>query len=344
MTEIAKSSFKGRTVLRWLFAAVFVIAVAASGLFTGLMNGAGLFYLIFGTAASVLMGFTGREIAAALRHAAGGAGNEASLKRSAYFWGAAARNAWMLGALGCALHFTIALSRVSGGIADISGRMIQSFIVILYGLVMAVVCLIPAMKLSGRAEWAGEGRPAPDAGGDTKAAVRATSRGRIVGTVLFAVVLVLTLAFFIKGQPEAGPLPLIKLLFQGPAYLVVIGGTIALGLFMGAGAGARAWTLGFAMTGIVSLLMGLIQALFGFVHRDISEIASAVAFIISASMITLLGSVAVAAPFEDREVMEGRRRGASPTSRFFWVILPLLTFIFLVLTFIMVVIPMKKPG
>jgi hypothetical protein len=84
--------------------------------------------------------------------------------------------------------------------------------------------------------------------------------------------------------------------------------------------------------------------LFGFVHRNVGEIASAVAFIISASSLTLLGLIAVAAPLEDREVMEGRKERPGPLSRLFWVLLPLLTFIFLILTFIMVITPMKRAG
>jgi hypothetical protein len=157
-------------------------------------------------------------------------------------------------------------------------------------------------------------------------------------------VLALTVIFIVEGQPQAGPLPMGKLLLHGPAVLVVLGGAIALALFIGAGAGARALTLGFAVTGLIALLTGLIQALFGFVHTSIAEISAAVAFIVSASTLTLFGLVAVAAPLEDREVMEGRREGPGPLSRFFWVLLPLLTFVFLVLTFVMVVTPMTKPG
>jgi hypothetical protein len=44
--------------------------------------------------------------------------------------------------------------------------------------------------------------------------------------------------------------------------------------------------------------------LFGFVHRDVGEIATAGAFIIAAASLTLLGLGAVAAPLEDRVVME----------------------------------------
>ena len=352
MIEIAKTSNTGRAVLRWLFAAAFIFAVIASGLFSGLMNKAGLFYLMFGSIAAALMGFTMREIAAAFRQAAGRSGSEDDRRKSAYFWEAAARNAWILGGLGSALNFIIALSRESNGIMDVSGRMIQSLIIMLYSLVLAVICLVPAMKLAGpagkgaRGLSGADGRQAPEGGSASPALPpgRTTSADRIIGYVLFTAVLVLTVVFILKGQPPAGTLPIGKLLLHAPAYLVVVGGAIALALFAGAASGARAWTLGFAMTGLIGLLMGLIQALFGFVHRNVGEIATAVAFIISTASLTLLGLVAVAAPLEDREVMDGRREGPAPLSRFFWVLLPLLTFIFLILTFIMVVTPMTKPG
>jgi hypothetical protein len=302
------------------------------------MNKAGLLYLVVGSVAAALMGFTGREIATAFRLAAGRSGPEDDRRKSAYFWEAAARNAWMLGALGSALNFTIALGSDSGDLAGIAGRMIQSLVVVLYGLVLAVVCLIPAMKLADGSRAGGAAAsPAGRAG-------RAAVSGRILGYVLFAATIALTILFLMGGQPRSGPLPLNKVLLHGPAILVVFGGTIALALFAGRGVGARALTLGFAMTGIIALLMGLIQALFGFAHTNIEEISSAVAFIITAAAFALLGLVAIAAPLEDREVMGGRRDKAGPFSRLFWVVFPLLTFICLVLTFIMVVTPMTKPA
>src|SRR5512137_813677 len=102
MTEQIRTSAKGWALFRWLFAAAFIVAVTVSGLFSGLMNTAGIFYLVFGSVAAALMGFTGREIAAAFGAAFGRAADGASLGRSAYFWEAAARNAWILGALGSA--------------------------------------------------------------------------------------------------------------------------------------------------------------------------------------------------------------------------------------------------
>lgn len=344
MTEIHRDPARGRAVVRWLVAAAFIFAVVVSGLFSGLTNEAGLFYLFFGSVAVAFMGFSRREIGAAFRHASGSTGPDESLNRSAHFWESAARNAWILGVLGSALNFTVVLGGESGGIADASSRMIQSFVVTLYGLVLAVVCLVPAMKLAGKTEKARLQEKPPAAALSGPGPVAPMIFERVTGYALFAAVLGLTVFFLTRGQPPGGPIPLATVILHGPAILVVVGGAIALALFMGAGAGARALTLGFAMTGLIALLMGLIQALFGFVHKSVPEIAAALAFIIAASSFALLGLVAVAAPLEDREIMTGRRERPGPLSRLFWIVFPLLTFIFLILTFIMVITPMKQAG
>ncbi len=341
------NSAGGRAMIRWLFAAALILAVVLTGRFSGLANRAGLLFIVFGTIAATFMGFTGRETVTALRHAAGAGGTAAERGKAAHFWEAAARNAWILGALGSALNFTIVLSTGSDELAGVAVRMIRSFLVMLYGLVLAVVCLIPAVKLAGLTEKSPAGEePRPAKGETAPLAVGAGSWSvdRIVGYALFAAVLILNVVFLVGGRPLSGPIPIAKALLHWPAVLVVVGGSVALALFMGPGAGGRAWTLGFAMTGLVGLLAGLIQALFGVVHRNVGEVAAACAFIISASSLSLLGQVTVAAPLEDREVMEGWRRAPAPLSRLFWVSFPLVAFIFLLLTFIMVVTPMTKPA
>lgn len=342
MAEIPKKAARGGTFLRWLVAAAFVIAVVFSGLFTGLMNRAGLSFLLFGTVAAAFMGFSRREMGAAFRHAAGRGGPREDLKRAAYFWEAAARNAWLLGVLGSALNFTIVLGGGSGGLADVSGRMIQSFIVTFYGLVLSVICLVPSIKIAGMAGQAASPETPPAASASGAGPFKPFLGERIAGTVLFAAVLGLTVFFLVECNPQTGPLPIVKVLLHGPAILIVFGGAIALTLFMGAG--GRALTLGFAMTGLAGLLMGFIQSLFGFAHTNLPEVAAALAFIISVSSFTLIGLLAVAAPVEDREVMEGRREGPGALSRMFWAVFPLLAFIFLLLTFIAVITPMKQPG
>jgi hypothetical protein len=344
MAEIRKRSGRRQAFLRWLVAAAFVFAIVFSGFFAGLMNRAGLLFLLFGSVATAFMGFSRQEIAAAFRNAAGLSGPVGSLRRAAHFWEAAARNAWILGVLGSAINFAIALGGESGGIADISNRMIQSFVVTLYGLVLSVICLVPAMKIAGELEKAKSLIDPPADEASRPAPARAFSFERLASYVSFTAVLVLTALPQVQGYPQKGTMPIGKVMLHGPAILVVFGGAIALALFMGSGTGARAWTLGFATTGLIALLLGLIQALFGFVHTSLQEISAALAFIIAASTFALLGLVAVAAPLEDREIMEGRREGPWPLSRMFWVIFPLLAFIFLLLTFILVITPITKPG
>jgi hypothetical protein len=90
------------------------------------MNGVGLIYILFGSGAAALMDFTGREIGTAFREAAA-AQSGADTTRSAHFWEAAARIAWILEALGSAINFTIVLGTGSEEIAGVANRMIQSF-------------------------------------------------------------------------------------------------------------------------------------------------------------------------------------------------------------------------
>ena len=125
------------------------------------MHRAGFFYLVLGSIAVALMGFSGREIGAAFRSATGRPEPGAASIKAALFWEAAARNAWLLGVLGSTLNFTIVLGRESGGIEDVGNRMIQAFIVSLYGLVLSVVCLVPALKIMNGIE--GTGCPKPPA-------------------------------------------------------------------------------------------------------------------------------------------------------------------------------------
>lgn len=338
MTKNITFQNRSRAFIRWAVAAALVIAVVLSGFLSGLMNRAGLLFLLLGALASIFLGFSRQEIFAAVRLAFGRPGSAEDRKRAAYFWTAASRNAWILGVLGSVLNFTIVLGGESRGIADVSHRMIQSFLITLYGLVLAIVCLVPALKLGGRRSQEGT---LPSS---RTVVPRPILFERVFGYALFVLVLGLTFVSLAQSSPPGGPLPVAKVLLHWPAALVVIGGTISLALFLGAGSGAKALTFGFGMTGLVALLLGIIQAMFGFVHARIAEIAAAVSFIISASCYALLGLALFAAPLEDRELMDGRRERSGRFSWMVWGVLPLLAFIFLILTFVMVVIPVKKAG
>ena len=76
--------------------------------------------------------------------------NTLGLQRSAYFWEAMARNFWMVGVLGSLITFIIGLGSSAGGIQGISTRMTNSYLSTIYGMILAVICAAPALKLSGK--------------------------------------------------------------------------------------------------------------------------------------------------------------------------------------------------
>jgi hypothetical protein len=326
-----------KMILKIAFGAAFVIALFLTRPFQELWQGAGIVIVTFGFAASLLMGFSGREIGEGFRAAAGGPASGAGLTRAAYFWEAAARNAWILGVLGSEISFIIALSKESAEIAEVTVRMTQTFVITLYGLILAALCLIPALKIAGRKDGGAQVIRTVTTG-------KLPVSGRVLGYVLFAAVLAATGYSLAGGAAARGPLPAKSFILPWPSTLVVIGGSAALALFTWPGVGARALTLGFGMTGLISVLAGFIQAMFGFVHHDIRQVGSAIIFIISSGLLALLGMLIAAAPLEDREVMEGRRERMAFSSRMFWIVFPLVTFFFLILSFLAIITPMTKPG
>ncbi|MCK7468655.1 MAG: hypothetical protein MZU91_11450 [Desulfosudis oleivorans] len=131
--------------------------------------------------------------------------------------------------------------------------MIQSCVVTLYGLVLAVVCLIPAMKLAGQVAAAGvvrrhrtaAGRGPPSSERMTR--LRPLRRDRARADHLPS---------WSGGYPQAGPLPLGQGAPPRPGDPRRLRRRDRPGPLHGRGAGARALTLGFGMTGLIALLHG----------------------------------------------------------------------------------------
>jgi len=111
---------------------------------------------------------------------------------------------------------------------------------------------------------------------------------------------------------------------------------------VGNGGVGRSFTVGFALTGFLATLMGLVQAMFGFSSRGIQDIASAITFILSSCFIALLGMMLAGNPLEDRSVKSGKVQKPLTLSRIVWFVFPLVSLILLFLTFVMVVTPIQK--
>lgn len=335
-----KNIMQNRTVLmsiRIVILALLVYGIYISGKFMGLLNGPGLAFVLIGGAAAALMSFSWGEIRSAFLHAFGKSGTDAELFISSYFWEACVRNFWMLGILGTIISFIIALSQSGGGIGDIANRMSYSFLSMLYGLILAIICLVPLLRLKQESDTTKNLGPS-----DMEIKTSGLLYNYTFGSILFIAVFIGTVFFSYNLLPMDGPLDPISILVCWPALLTVVGGTVLLALFIGGNNYGYTFTLGFALTGLLGSLTGFVQALLALSNRSIEDVASAITFVLSSCFIALLGMILVGIPFADRSVKASRAKGNLALSRIVWFVFPLITLIFLALTFLAVITPMQK--
>jgi len=326
---------------RILVVAALATAVVLSGKFSGFMNVRGLFFVLAGSVTLALASFSVPEIGAAFRHAAGVPGEPAAVRKSMAFWEAAARNAWMTGVLGTILNFIVALCTMSGGIAEVATRMATSFLATVYGMVLAVICAVPAWKLGEILRL----KPAvnvPTTMAKLEASWAKSMRfENVLGYLLFLVAVAWTAFKPVLGMAYLNFSPFDWVIYW-PSLLVVVGGTTALVLFVGGAGAGKVLTPAFAITGLVGSLLGFIQALLGIAGKVISTVSAGITFVIASCFMAMLGMMLVGAPLEDRLVKTGRMDRPSALSRAAVYVFPLLALIFLVVALILVITPMKK--
>jgi hypothetical protein len=209
--------------------------------------------------------------------------------------------------------------------ADLAEDTLQDVLAAFYGVLLAVICFVPYWKLTAELQ---NRAPVP------RLEVRRRPRVCFVFSVLVSTILKPSL-------PEVwGTL---QWVVYWPSLLLVLGGTLALMLFVGGSYSGPTPSTAFAVAGLIGSLMGFIQALFGFAGVSIAEIAAAVTFVLTSCFAALLGMLLVGAPLEDRAIRAGRATAPSVFSRVSWYVFPMPALIFLVLMFFMVVTPVTKP-
>jgi hypothetical protein len=164
----------------------------------------------------------------------------------------------------------------------------------------------------------------------------------IIGYILFSLVLGWVLIYPLLDNPMDGPLNPAQMFIYWPSLLIVAGGTMAMVLFIGKTGAGRPVSLCLALTGIIGSLIGFVQVLISFSDRSIKGIAAAITFIISCCFISLLGMMLIGIPLEDRAVKYLDRKKPLTITRLAWFLVPLAALIFLVLTFVLVITPMRK--
>src|SRR5512145_2910830 len=139
-----------------LLAAVIVLGVVQSGKPANLIDPAGFLFVLFGGIALVLISFPGVEIRRALRDAFAAPGDEEDIRSSAHFWEAAARGFWIAGVLRSILSFVMFFQSLRtqpiAPMQVIYLGLAQYLLATLYGVLLAVICLIPCWKLIGNSE------------------------------------------------------------------------------------------------------------------------------------------------------------------------------------------------
>jgi hypothetical protein len=344
MSESLKTKKTFQIWQRILAFAILAAAIVVFGRFSGFMRGYGVLLVLLGGAALALISYSVPEIAAAFRNAAGGTAVRPAVRTSALFWDSMARNFWMMGVLASVLSFVNALNDISlsgkGGIAAVASAMAASLLPSVFGLILAAVCFVPAWKLAGEARLqAMESGPAKLLQTSPEAARRSVPE-TVAGYVLFLGMIAWTVVRPFLSAP-ALPFKTWTWVFYGPAILIVLGGTTAFVLYAGRTAAGPPLTASFALTALAGSLAGLVQVLLGFASKNIQEVTSAMTFTISSCFVGLLGILLAGAPWEDRMAKAGRIEKPSALSRAAWYIFPLVTLIFLFITFLLIITPIK---
>jgi len=210
-----------------LILAIVALGVIQSGNPANLVDASGFLFVLVGGIALAMISFSGAEIRRALRDAAGTPAKEADFRFSALLWEAAGRGFWIVGVLRSILHlmmFFCSIATVEYGTWQlIIKELSRSLVSALYGLLLAVICFISCWKLTGRPL----SRPLAPTGMQGPMSINHPGRrfGVAFGYVLFFSLLI---SCFLKI-----PMPASLLIGLKPAFLVVLGGTIALMLFIG---------------------------------------------------------------------------------------------------------------
>ncbi len=332
MSSVDTSRFL-RALLGSIACALLVLAGVHLGRMDLTLGTRALVLLAGGNVALLVLGFSRQDILAALGHAAGRSASPVELRRSSRVWAAAARNAWVLGAIAVTTafvaHFCSGFDGIDGfvmGLGDVAVSLI-------YGLGLAAVLSLPVLRLSQRLGEAdlparSPSPPEPEA---------AFTWERLPAYGLLAVLVAWPLLVPGVGD-QFRPA---DWLLHWPAFLVVGGGGLAVALYLGFPKSGEALTLGLASAGVLATLLGLAQTLRGFSHTSIEMVTAGLTLLVSASFVSLVALAFFGLPWQDR-AQAADTRSPSVASRVAWYGIPSLALVALVLTTLAVITPMKR--
>ena len=310
-----------------------IAGLAFSGRFEYPLNLRWGILIFVGEIALLLMGFKWHEIVNAFRQVGGRRMAAGASERSTYFWEAAARNALQLGVLGTLVGFVIQICSNTSGQAGFMFALGSALLSTVYGLILAAILSTPAVRslwTIGAAQAAETVAPIDASPAGRESAGR---WGHAFGHVVF-----LALILWILFSPApAGPTMPLDWFVHWPAWLVVFGGALALGMMSGRTFKTNSLVLGFACAGLIGSLLGVVQALQGFSQASIAVVSEGITFMISSCFAALVGLLAIGLPLQDRS---HNWRGLT-LSRLVWYGFPVVTLLLIALATLMVMVPIK---
>jgi hypothetical protein len=304
--------------------AVLAAAGAILARWTSPASATGLATVTAGVAAVLFLGFPGNELARAIACAAGAGLGER--RRAALVWQLAAWSAWVLSAASAVAGFVTAFAAESGGLARFLAGVGDRTVGVAAGLLLAVLLAVPALRLAGSEGTAAGPGSSP-----------AAWQRLLAGLVLLAL-----FAAPVFGRGSGGRFEPLPWLLHGPAWLVVLGGALALALYLRDLGRGTAAVLGLTAAGTVGIILGLARGLHGFATVSIEDVAGGLMFAISSGYAALAGLAGVGLPLVAGDLREGRRApGAVRTAVLSF---PVVVALLLAVTILLAVVPMEKPG
>ncbi len=314
MTTMTTGPGASTVLARASFVAPWAIVLAAFVFFAPSAPVGGFLFELLGVTAASLMAFGAHE----LRRAA---------RTSAIFWEGAARNAWMVGALAALLFFVRGLGDSSRGLAQVARDMALAFLPAVYGLALAGLCAVRALRL----RMAGAEAPPNET-------PRVSTGDHWLGAALLTVLVV----WMVVRSPLGGPWRFApwEVLLHWPAVLVVAGAAVLVVIMAGAELRGRIGVAALALAGTLASLGGLVLVLLGFADQNLPRVVSGLSSILTACFVALVAMLAIANPIEDRRM----RLGGSPfpINHTAWILFPVATLLFLVIVLVLAMTPMQQ--
>lgn len=311
-----------------LFIVLIAMAAVGSGQYFLFIDWKTIVLMLGGGFSTLLMGFTFPQMGRAFKHAYAAPGTRQEMRRSAHFWEASGRNFFMLGVFWCMVSFIAFLNTPSKGLVSLADAISLGFLPVFYGVILAVICFIPSYLIHKRINRAAPGPSGEEADGNRRQPMflrfeHVTGYLVFIGIVLW------------KLDSPLNPF------IHWPSLTIVFGGGMALVMLFGDITTGRPFTLSFAFTGLVGLLMGFTQFLYSLM-RSIKGMADAITFAILSCFFAMLALLLIGMPMEDRWMTTEEDFKGLGFSRASWYGLPMIALLLFFFCILLVIIPVGK--